>query len=120
MQSATAECFADVDVRTLAEGEMEKLNQPVATKSGQKIAAPDLRKARQVALLAELVNPKYAVHGFRTRTLLQNLPEFFQKLSEIRYEIQKLTARGLIEKKKGQSFYMVTEKGFQILWANTT
>jgi hypothetical protein len=72
-----------------------------------------------LALLTELVNPKHAVHGFRTRTLLQNLPQFFQKLSEIRYEIQKLTARGLIEKKKDQSFYMVTDSGFQILWAKT-
>jgi len=112
-------CFADVDVKTIASGEMEKLNRPVVTQSGQKIAAPDLRKTRQVALFTELVNPKYAVHGFRTRTLLKNLPDFYQKLSEIRYEIQKLTARGLIEKKKGQSFYRVTDLGYQILWAKT-
>jgi hypothetical protein len=112
-------CFADVDVKTIASGEMEKLNQPVVTKSGHKIAAPDLRKARQVALFTELLKPIYAVHGFRTRTLLKNLPNFYQKLPEIRYEIQKLTARGWIEKKNGQSFYMVTNLGYQILWAKT-
>ena len=75
-------CFADVDVKTIASGEMEKLNRPVLTKSGQRVAAPDLRKERQVALFTELLNPKYAVHGFRTRTRLQNLSEFFQKLSD--------------------------------------
>lgn len=89
------------------------------TEKGRKVAAIDLRKKRQVALFSELLKTKYCVHGFRTRQLLANLPEFFQNSVQIRYEIGKLKERGWVEKKKGQSFYRVTERGYQILWAKT-
>ena len=39
-------CFADVDVASIADKEMEKLNQPVKTTQGKIVAAPDLRKER--------------------------------------------------------------------------
>jgi hypothetical protein len=110
-------CFADVDVSSIAENEMDTLNKPVKTAKGQTVSAPDLRKKRQVALFCELLNPKYAVHGFRTRDLLKNLGENFRNLSQIRYELGKLKERGLVEKQQHQSFYRVTETRHKILWA---
>ncbi len=98
---------------------MEKLSSPVVTEAGRKVAAIDLRKKRQVALFSELLKAKYYVHGFRTSQLLENLPEFFRNLTQIRYEIAKLRARGWVEKKKSQSFYRVTEIGYQVLWTKT-
>ena len=110
-------CFADVDVASIAEDETDKLNQPVTTAKGKAVAAPDLRKERQVALFTELLNPKYAVHGFRTRDLLKHLGANFRNLSQIRYELGKLKERGLVEKLQRQSFYRVTETGYKVLWA---
>ncbi|MBI5788307.1 MAG: hypothetical protein HZA78_05580 [Candidatus Schekmanbacteria bacterium] len=75
-------CFSNVDVASLAENEMDKLNQPVITEKGKKIAAPDLRKKRQIALFSELLKVKYSVHGFKTSDLLENLPEFFTNLAQ--------------------------------------
>jgi hypothetical protein len=112
-------CFADVDPKSIAEKEMEKLDQPVVTEGGQRVAAIDLRKKRQVALLSELLKAKYHVHGFRTSQLFANLPEFYRNLVQIRYEIAKLRARGWVEKKNGQSFYRVTEIGYQVIWMKT-
>lgn len=112
-------CFADVDVKSIAEDEMEKLSSPVVTEGGRQVAAIDLRKKRQVALFSELLKAKYCVHGFRTPQLLENLPEFYRNLVQIRYEIGKLRERGWVDKKKGQSFYRVTEIGYQVLWAKT-
>jgi hypothetical protein len=112
-------CFADIDVKSVAENEMEKLNQTVVTESGRQVAAIDLRKKRQVALFSELLKAEYCVHGFRTSQLLENLPEFYSNLVQIRYEIAKLRARGWVEKKKGKSFYRVTEMGYQVLWMKT-
>ena len=109
-------CFADVDLASIPDDEMEKLNRPVEAENGQKIAAPDLRKERQLALLMCLLNPKFSVHGFRTSDLLKLLGKNFRNLSQIRYELRKLIERGFVEKVKGQSFYMVTESGYKVLW----
>jgi len=86
---------------------------------GQKIAALDLRKDRQVALFKELLKPHYNVFWFQTRELLKNLPEFFNNLGQIRYEIIKLRERGLVEKNNNKCLWRVTEKGYQVLWLKT-
>ena len=109
-------CNADVDLGTIDDGELERLNESVETEKGQKIAAIDLRKQRQVALFRELLRAKYSVAGFRTRDLLENLGEHFRNSSQIRYEMTKLRARGLLVKVKGKSLWMVTKQGYQVLW----
>jgi len=65
----------------------------------------------QIALAKELLKPKYHAYGFKTVDLLKNLPQFFQNPAQIRYEMNKLRVHGVVEKKKGMSFYKVTGTG---------
>ena len=108
--------YADVDTGSLWDGETDVLNQSVVSANGMKIAAPDLRKRRQVQLFKALLNPKYAAFGFRTVDLMGEVSEFFENLAQIRYEMQKLRVRGLIERVQGKQLYRLTETGFQVLW----
>jgi hypothetical protein len=101
-------CCSDVDVSSLMKEEVEQLTEPVVVKNGKKVAAMDLRKKRQIELFGVLLNPKYSIHGFRTRELLVELPGQFRNSAQIRYEMAKLRARGLIMKEKNQCFYRVT------------
>ena len=110
------DCLSDVDVTTISQGEMELLDTTIEKENGQKIPGIDLRKTRQRALYKELLKPKNMIFGFRTRDLLKNLPEFFENLGQIRYELTKLRGRGLLEKQKGKSLWILTGKGFQMLW----
>jgi len=112
------DCCADVDTSSLSQNAPELFSKPVLTPKGQKVAAPDLRKERQLALLNELTRPKYAVFGFKTAHLMDALPHIFRNPAQIRYEMAKLTHRGVIKKKKGQSLYMVTANGWK--WIHVT
>jgi hypothetical protein len=69
--------------------------------NGVQVSAPSLRKKRQVELLKSVLNPKYAAEGFRTVDILNELSEFFQNCGQIRYKLQKLRVRGLIERVQG-------------------
>lgn len=108
--------FADVDVRTIPDDEADRFNLPVERADSANISAIDLRKKRQIALLKAILNPKYAVFGFRTSDLLDELSQFFQNCGQIRYELLKLKVRGLLDKVQGKNLYRVTELGFKLLW----
>jgi hypothetical protein len=109
-------CCADVDRASLPDEKIEEFNQPVEDKTGKKITPPDPRKGRQIALQKELLKPKYSVYGFTTHQLLGQLRPYFRNSAQIRYEITKLRARQIIEKRKHQSFYVVTQQGYKWLW----
>ena len=111
-------CCADIDVSSISHGEEDLFTQPVADHKGRRVAPPDLRKPRQLALCKELLKPKYQVHGFQTKGMVRLLPDHFQNSAQIRYEIGKLIVRGAIKKKKNSSFYHVTENGWKWLWAS--
>lgn len=104
-------CCADVDPSSLPHTSLDLFSKPVISPKGKKIAAPDLRKDRQLALLNELTRPKHAVFGFKTTHLMSALPHLFQNSAQIRYEMAKLVNRGVLEKKKGKSFYIVIPEG---------
>jgi len=111
-------CCADVDLSSICDGEAALFDQPVMNHKGVKVAAPDLRKNRQISLCRELLKPKYAVHGFRTIDLKKALSEFFSNSAQIRYELVKLISRGAVQKQKNKSFYRVTPTGWKWLWAS--
>ena len=113
-------CFADVDIKTIGNGELDQITQPVETEKGHKIAAVDLRKNRQRALMKELLKTTYHVHGFRTHEILKALPEFFQNVAQICYELRKLTARRLVKRRKGTFFWYVTDLGYRVMWVQIT
>jgi len=85
---------------------------------GRNVTAPDFRKSRQTALATELLKPKYHAYGFRTVDLFKNLPKFFRNPAQIRYELNKLRVRGVVEKHKSLSFYRVTDIGWKWLWVS--
>lgn len=114
------DCCADVDVSTISEAEHEKFCSPIKNDKGKKITAPDLRKERQLILLKEFLKPKYRAYGFKTADILPNLRDHFRNSSQVRYEMNKLRARGIIEKVKNKSFYVVTPSGWQWIWVEFT
>ena len=111
-------CCADVEIASISEGEEDSFKQPVPDHLGHNVTAPDFRKDRQTALAAELLKPKYHAYGFRTVDLFKNLPQFFRNPAQIRYELNKLRVRGIVEKKKSMSFYKVTVTGWKWLWVS--
>jgi len=68
----------------------------------------------------ELLKPKYQVYGFKSSDLLDNLSEHFRNSAQIRYELLKLRARGVVLKMKNKSFYRVSQKGWSWLWLEIT
>ncbi len=109
-------CCADVQVASLSEDEHEMFNKPFADHKGRNVTAPDFRKERQRALANEMLKPKYQAYGFRTVDLFNNLSANFRNPAQIRYEMNKLKVRGVVEKQKNKSFYRVTEIGWKWLW----
>ena len=110
------ECCADVDIASIPEGERERYTKPVSDHLGRNVTPPDFRKDRQTALAKELLKPKYHAYGFRTVDILNKLPQDFRNPAQIRYEMNKLRVRGIVEKKKSMSFYRVTDEGWKWLW----
>jgi len=110
------DCCADVDVSSISDQECHFFTKPVTDPAGRRVSAPDFRKERQAALAKELLKPKYRVHGFKTADLQKNLSGLFRNPAQIRYEMNKLKARGVVIKNNNQSFYTVTKKGFSWLW----
>ena len=106
------DCCADVDTASISEQESDIFTKPVTNTAGRTISAPDMRKECQKALAKELLKPKYQVYGFKTSDLYKNLSHQFQNPAQIRYEMNKLRARGVLIKRNNQSFYVVTQKGF--------
>jgi hypothetical protein len=115
-----ADCCAHVDLTSIAEDEPERFTKPVLVANGKKVPAIDCRKRRQIDLLKELITPKYCAYGFKTGDLLAALSTLFRNSDQIRYELQKLLARGLVKKQKNKSFYRVTEQGWKWMWVTIT
>ncbi len=109
-------CCADVDMSSISEQEHGLFSKPAPDHKGRTITAPDFRKDRQKALARELLKPKYQAYGFKTADLLKNMPSHFRNLAQVRYEMNKLKVRGVVEKVKKKSFDVVTEKGWSCLW----
>ena len=110
--------YADVDAGSISDGEASLFTQRVLLDNGIQVSAPDLRKERQLRLLKAILNPKYAAEGFRTVDLLHELSEYFENSGQIRYELQKLRVRRVVNKVQGKQSYRVTELGVKLLWIN--
>lgn len=112
------DCCADVDSASIDDGEADLFSKPVVDHLDRHVAAPDLRKDRQLALFQELLKPRYAAYGFKTAELVQALKDQFQNTAQMRYELRKLIIRKVVEKKNSHSFYRVTKLGWNFLWVS--
>ncbi len=107
--------IAKIDASLLGDYENEFTNA-VYTEKGKRVAAPDQRNPKMIAVLAILSNPRFSTEWFRTKELMRYLSVHFSKTAEIRYQMDKLKARGLVEKRQNSNYYRVTEKGY--VWIN--
>ena len=107
--------ISKIDASLLGNYENE-FTTAVYTEKGKRVAAPDLRNPKMIAVLAVLSNPRFTTEWFRTNELMRYLSGYFTKTAEIRYQMDKLKIRGLIEKRQGANYYRVTEKGY--VWLN--
>ena len=107
--------ISKIDATLLGDYENEFTNA-VYTEKGKRVVAPDLRSPKMIAVLAVLSNPRFTTEWFRTKELIRYLSGYFTKTAEIRYQMEKLKARGLIEKRQNANYYRVTQKGFA--WIN--
>jgi len=105
------EALSEVDSSQLNDTST-KYTQTLITEKGKRIAAPDLRQKKQMALIAALLNCRYCAEWFRVKELMRYLSEDYSKTAEIRYQMQKLKERGLIEKRQKANYYRVTKEGY--------
>jgi len=111
------EALSEVDVSQL-EDKRQKYCGAVITEKGKRIAAPDLRQDKQLALITVLLSCRYSAEWFRIKKLLYLLSGYYSKTAEIRYQIEKLKQRGLIEKRQGANYYRVTKQGYIWMYAS--
>ena len=109
------EAISAIESKLIGNSENE-FTTAVYTEKGKRVAAPDLRNPKQIVLLAVLSNPRFCSEWFRTKELTGYLTSFYSKTAEIRYQIDKLKTRNLVEKRKGANYYRVTKKGYA--WIN--
>ena len=109
--------IADVDANNFVNNpENENLNKSILTEKGQRIAAIDLRKEHQIELLNVLLVSRFVAGWFRTKDLKPYLSEHYSKTAKIGYELRKLIVRGIVKKKEGANYYIVTKFGYQWMW----
>lgn len=105
-----------LDFSSISGSELDTLKQRVTKSNGKIVAAPDLRSDRQVALIEQLIRPKFACSEFRLKELKRYLTAYFGNSAQIRHEIEKWKVRGIVEKVQNTHFYRVTKEGFKLLW----
>ena len=109
--------MSDIDIDEILEQEDErKLTQTIVTDKGQRIAAPDARKDHQISLFKVLLMSKFSSTYFRSKDIKRYLSEHYSNTTKIGYELRKLRARNIIEKRKSSNYYIVTEFGYKWLW----
>jgi hypothetical protein len=101
-------------------GELERLQQPTVSPSGRRTPGLHLDDLRLLALWQALTCFAHLVgHGvFRTRDLLLeaqhalNRPDY--QLSQLRYDLGKLRAKGLVVRLPGTQRYQITSEGYRL------
>jgi len=102
--------LSDIDINSLTTDVYEKYQQVIVTEKGMRIAAPDLRKKKQLELYALLLSDFNLLPGFKNKHLREKL-HGNPKTAKIAYELRKLRERGAIKKLKNTHYYQVTEEG---------
>ena len=106
-----------INFNTVSSEQLDNLKQTITKSNGKNVASPDLRKERQLELLSVLLRPKFIVAPFGLKELKCYLSSYFTKSNQIRYEIEKLLVRGLVEKMQSSNYYVVTQDGFAQIWS---
>jgi len=115
MQQDVLETFVD-------RGQLRQLRQPSVTAGGRRTPGLKLDDPRLLAVLQALVSFTFAVSGgrFRTRDLQARAAESLGRtaesysLAQLRYDLGKLRAKGLVVKVAGTQAYQLTGEGYRV------
>jgi hypothetical protein len=110
----------DVLATFVDRGELERLQQPTVSPTGRRTPGLHLDDLRLLALWQALTCFVHLVgHGtFRTKDLLPeaqhalNRPDY--QLSQLRYDLGKLRAKGLVVRLAGTQCYQITSEGYRL------
>ena len=106
---------ADIDIRTISTDVYQKYQKAIVTEKGVRVAAPDLRNEKQLALFRILLDDKNVVYGFTNKQIRSKMSGN-PKTAKIAYELRKLRERGAIKKSKGSNNYQLTQEGYVWLY----
>jgi hypothetical protein len=103
-------------------GQLARLRQPTITPSGRRTPGLKLDDPRLLAVMQALTGFAHCSRGgrFRTRDLYQRAAEALgattttYRLSQLRYDLAKLRAKGLVLKVPKTQTYRLTPQGFRI------
>jgi hypothetical protein len=103
-------------------GQLQQLQQPTVTASGRRIPGIKLTDQRLLAVMHALVCFRFlaGLATFRTRDLLPSVakalgtPAAPYRLSQLRYDLSKLLAKGFVVKVAGTHNYQFTPTGFRL------
>jgi hypothetical protein len=103
-------------------GQLQQLQEATVSPSGRRTPGIKLTDRRLLALLGALVSFRFlaGVGTFRTKdllprvvALLEGVPATYQ-LGQVRYDLAKLLAKGLVLKVAGTQTYQLTPQGFRL------
>jgi len=122
--ASSNERYLDVQQDVLASyidrGQLQQLRQPTVSASGRRTPGLRVDDPRLLALLRALTCFTYLIGKacFRTVDLLADVqralddPEY--KLSQLRYDLAKVRAKGLVTRLKGTQRYQLTADGYRL------
>jgi hypothetical protein len=106
-----------IDQTTVSTGFVEKLGQPTFPAKGPRVPGLRLDSLRLTRVLAAVLQFAHLINGFTNRELRRYLHRRFglspdeYTATQLRYDLLKLRAKGMIRKLEGQSRYILTPKG---------
>lgn len=110
----------DVLASYIDRGQLERLRQPTVSPTGRRTPGLRLDDVRLLAVWQALTSIVHLVgHGtFRTKDLLDSVRQTLDrpdyKLSQLRYDLTKLRAKGLVERIPGTQRYRLTAQGYSV------
>ncbi|MBW1717720.1 MAG: hypothetical protein JRJ77_18240 [Deltaproteobacteria bacterium] len=96
---------------------LQRLSLPVLCKNTT-IAGIKIHNTRMIRLMEVLMHAGMSLNGWSSRTIHDLVVEAFQlphyTLTQLRYDLRKMKAHGLIERNGKQYSYLLTEKGVKV------
>jgi hypothetical protein len=106
-----------IDQTTVASRFLEKLGQPTVRDDGRRVPGLHLHDPRLYRVLSAVLQFAHVITGFRSRELRSYLQSRFglspddYTAAQLRYDLLKLRAKGLIRKLESSTRYVLTPKG---------
>lgn len=106
-----------IDQTTVSARFVEKLGQPTVCDNGRRVSGLNLHDPRLYQGLSAVLQFAHVITGFRSRELRSYIQSRYglspddYTAAQLRYDLMKLRAKGLIRKLAGRTRYVITPKG---------